>query len=208
MIKKNPSILFFFFIFLATNSFSQNFWNTTLKKETSSQQVKPLSRKNTPEKYRLATLNLNGFQNHLTGFKSKRSQHIITLPNAEGKLQRFIIKETSYLAPELAAKFPMIKSYYGQGVDDPTAIAKISLGANGVHALIYSANKSIVYIDPYTVDKKKYIIYKKSALKAKENDFRCQVESTAKKTMTSSIQKRNANDGILRTFRVAIACTW
>lgn len=207
MIKKNPSILFLFFIILATNSFSQNFWNTAVKKETSSQQVKPLSRKNTPEKYRLATLNLNGFQNHLTGFKSKRSQHIITLPDSEGKLQRFSIKETSYLAPELAAKFPMIKSYSGQGIDDPTAIAKISLGANGVHALIYSANKSIVYIDPYTVDKKQYIIYKKSALKAKENDFRCQVESTAKKTMTSSIQKRNANDGILRTFRIAIACT-
>ena len=51
----------------------------------------------------------------------------------------------------------MIKSYSAQGIDDPTATAKISLGTNGLHALISSGNKSTLYIDPFTINKRQYI---------------------------------------------------
>ncbi|CAM1351761.1 GEVED domain-containing protein [Tenacibaculum insulae] len=207
MTKKSSFLLLIFFTFSITNLFSQDFWNKVAKKESSYQKSKVLNRKNAPKKYTITSLKLNAFKDHLTSLQSKSDQKIITLPNSEGKLKKYIIKETSYLAPKLAAKFPMIKSYSAQGIDDPTSIAKISIGVNGFHALISSGKEKTIYIDPYTKDKQQYIIYKKEDLIADENDFTCKVEDAAKKIITPSTQRRNANDGKLRTFRIAIACT-
>ena len=74
-----------------------------------------------PEDFSVYNLQLEVMSSVL---KTSNASSIIELPNAKGVLQRFHIKETSNLAPELAAKFPMIQSYTGYGIDDPTAVAK------------------------------------------------------------------------------------
>lgn len=207
MIKKNFLVLLLFFV-LSGNLFSQNFWNTTVKKSTLTQQNnKIIDRENKPKKYSLASLDLNKFKNHLIKYNLNKRENTIILPNAEGNLEKFSFQETSSLAPKLAAKFPMIKTYSAQGIDNPSSVAKITLGIDGMHALIYSANQSTIYIDPYTADKKNYIIYKRNDLKADDNDFRCQTQNTVEEIKRSSIQKKNADDGRLRTYRIAIACT-
>ncbi|WBX74103.1 GEVED domain-containing protein [Tenacibaculum pacificus] len=207
MIKKIPFLILLIFTFFSSNSFSQNYWNKTVKKDNFIQKNKILDRENTPQKYSLASLNLSSFENHLKNSNLNKGERIITLPNSEGRLEEYSFNETPSLAPELAAKFPMIKTYSAQGINNPTAVAKITLGVNGLHALIYSANESTIYIDPYTKDKKQYIIYKRDDLKSDNNDFNCQIEETKKEIIKSSIQKKNANDGKLRTYRIAIACT-
>ncbi len=221
MTKKNTLLLVLFFTFFVTTSYSQNFWNTSAKKEKTIKKKNILKRKSTPEKYTVASLNLNGFTKYLrnspnsTANSSEKSREkIITLPNSEGKLERFSMKETALLAPKLAEKFPMIKSYTGIGIDDARKIVKISLGTNGVHAIISSADKETVYIDPYTKDKKQYIIYKTSDLKPIDTSFSCQVKGENRqknkhenRQRTASTQKKNANDGQLRTYRIAIVCT-
>ncbi|WP_064965684.1 GEVED domain-containing protein [Tenacibaculum ovolyticum] len=206
MIKKTFLLFLFIFTLFSSNSFSQNYWSSTNRKNINSQKNEVLSRENTPQQYALASLNLNSFKNKLS-LKSKNSKTIITLPNSDGKLKRFSIRETSYLAADLAVKFPMIKTYSAQGVDDPTAVAKISLGTDGFHAIILSGNEGTVYIDPYTKDQKEYIIYKRKHLKSSENDFKCEVENSAKEVISAPSLNRNANDGKLRTYKIAIACT-
>ena len=101
----------------------------------------------------------------------------------------------------------MIKSYDAQGIDDPTAVAKISIGTDGFHAVIFSGNDGSYYIDPYSKDHKEYIVYRRADLGKNKNTFECEVEQTSEKMASEQIFLQNANDGMLRTFRLAVVCS-
>ena len=68
--------------------------------------------------------------------KSSKSTDIIELPDANGNLKKFRIQETSNFESKLQQKFPDIKSFTAKGIEDPTAIAKISIGTDGFHGTI------------------------------------------------------------------------
>ncbi|CAM1360481.1 conserved hypothetical protein [Tenacibaculum litoreum] len=209
MLKKSTLPFLFAFYLSIANLFSQQLW-TRVHKDAITQQKKEVFNTNSlPKQYVLMNLNLDGFKNTLPNLQSKNTSNsgVIQLPNANGQLERFSIKETSYLAPSLAEKFPMIKSFSAQGIDNPSSSAKISIGKDGVHAIIFSANEGTSYINPYTKDYREYIIYKKSSLTSGKDEFLCKVEDTVQEENTSPRQRRNANDGNLRTYRMAIACT-
>ncbi|CAM1342418.1 Protein of unknown function precursor containing a C-terminal secretion signal. Probable M12B family metalloprotease [Tenacibaculum aestuarii] len=184
-------------------------WTKTSNETIKLQKKEVLTTKISSNQHLLMRLDLEKFTSILLNSKAKSTsgEKIITLPNATGEVKRFSVKETSYLAPELSAKFPQVKSFSAQEIDDTSTTAKISIGKDGVHVMLFTSNESTVYIDPYTKDHKEYIVYKKGELASLEDDFSCKLENTAQKNISSSIQSRNANDGTLRTFRTAIACT-
>ena len=209
MIKK-ITLLFLLTVFcFSVNMNSQELWKKVSKENDFIQKKELYYKKNFPKKYSILSLNFKEFKKSLINTKSRsNSGNIIQLPNSQGELKRFSIKETMYLAPELANKFPMIKSYSAQGIDDPTASAKISIGLDGLHAIVFSGRESTLYIDPYTKNDEEYIVYKRSELEKKDEDFSCEVEDNVKKAVeTSRFQNRNANDGKLRTYRIAIVCS-
>ncbi|ARV07413.1 hypothetical protein BTO04_12250 [Polaribacter sp. SA4-10] len=158
--------------------------------------------KNLPSKYKLLSLNINKLKTDL-----KKKHQIISLPNEKGELLRFRIKETSNFESNLSLKFPTIKSYSAQGIDDPSSVAKISVGIDGFHAVVYSGKEKTVYIDPYSKDNKDYIVYKRSDLGKDEKEFECQVEEVVNENLQRDNLARNANDGKLRTFRLALVCS-
>lgn len=209
MFKKSTLPFLFAFYLSIANLFSQQLW-TRIQKDAITQQKKEVFNTNSlPKQYILMSLDLDGFKSILPNSLSKNTSNskIIQLPNANGKLERFSIKETSYLASGLAKKFPMIKSFSAQGIDTPSSSAKVSIGKDGVHAIIFSANEGTSYINPYTKDYREYIIYKKSSLSPSKDEFLCKVEDAIQNENISPRQRRNANDGNLRTYRMAIACT-
>ncbi|CAM1363983.1 Por secretion system C-terminal sorting domain-containing protein [Tenacibaculum sediminilitoris] len=208
MLKKSSLTFLFIFYLSIANLFSQQLW-TRVYKDDIAKQKKELFNTTIPKQYVLMSLDLNAFKNVLPSSQSKNinNSKAIQLPNANGELERFSLKETPYLASGLAEKFPMIKSYSAQGIDNPSSTAKISIGKDGLHAIIFSANEGTSYINPYTKDYKEYIIYKKSNLPVTKDEFSCKVEDLVQEKNASTTQSRNANDGNLRTYRMAIVCT-
>lgn len=194
------------FFALSISASGQNFW----KKEDQSQFNKSIEqineRKSIPSHYELYSLSLDAFNDFL---KNNSGSFTIELPNGEGKLERFRVESTSNLAPELAAKFPVIHSYTGYGIDDPTAFAKLDIGTKGFHAVVFSGNHSTLYIDPYTKDGTSSMVYYRKDLDPNTRDFNCEFESDNSQPAKSMgpLTMKNANDGLLRTYRIAIAAT-
>jgi hypothetical protein len=89
----------------------------------------------------------------------------IAIPNPDGGLDYFTVYETQIMAPELAAKFPDIKTYAGQGITNPAANIVFDFTPQGFHAQVLSP-EGAYYVDPYYhLDDHFYSVY------AAEGDF-------------------------------------
>ena len=186
-------------------SYSQKIWTKQQESSTFFKNKELYQKKKIPSNYKILSLNRDILEKKILRKTSKAD--IIELPDTKGNLVSFSIKETSNFDKVLQAKYPNIKSFSGQGVDDPTATAKISLGTDGFHAVIFSGHASTLYIDPYSKDNTNYIVYERRSLPKADEDFKCMVESTNKNDFSTSGFQQKTNDGKLRTFRMALACT-
>jgi subtilisin-like proprotein convertase family protein len=132
---------------------------------------------------------------------------LITLPMPDGSLARFRVIESPVMAPELAAQFPQIKTYRGQGVDDSQATLRLDVTPAGVHAQILSP-RGAIYIDPYWQGNRDVLAsyYKRDYQKA-ANDFTCQVLERTDANAPRKTLSRTASGGTLRTYRLACAAT-
>lgn len=139
---------------------------------------------------------------------AKTNNTIISLPNVSGQMEKFRVYENSNMAPELAAKYPEIKSYIGIGIDNPTSTSYFSVSPLGFKGMILSADKSAVFIEPYSKDLKTYSVYRKSDKTQSLDKFDCKVISDANDLISGDLQARpNADDATLRTFRLAMSVT-
>ncbi|MBP6373772.1 MAG: fibronectin type III domain-containing protein [Flavobacterium sp.] len=135
------------------------------------------------------------------------STKIVSFPTVSGELAQYRVKESSNLDPELAARYPEIKSYIGQGVDNPAATIYFSVSPLGVQTMLINPDKSAEFIEPYTTDLSSYVVYRRQDKAASLTPFECKVIADAPSDLTSSTARPNADDATLRTFRLAASCT-
>ncbi|AWH84201.1 secretion protein [Flavobacterium album] len=138
-----------------------------------------------------------------------KSSVIVYFPNAEGTLERFRIVEAPVMDPELTARYPEIRSYAGQGIDDPTAIIRFSVSPLGLQTMMTAADRPSVFIEPYSTDLKTYSVYKRTQKSPPFTKFECEVADHARRQIaaTDLEQRPNADDGKLRTYRLAMSVT-
>ncbi|ARV15322.1 reprolysin-like metallopeptidase [Polaribacter sp. SA4-12] len=207
MKTKLPLLLIFIALFSSLEEMNaQDFLKKIGKSNSAIKESKIYKKKNLPSKFELISLKENDFKTFLK-VKSKNEKKTLRLPNTKGGFSNFAIKEVSNFETKLSEKFSNIKSYSAQGIDDPTAVAKISVGTDGFHAVVFSGKEETLYIDPYTKDNKTLIAYKRSDLETNKDDFTCQVEEISRKSITEGKTISNATDGKLRTFRLALVCS-
>jgi chitodextrinase len=195
-------------------SFAQNvnsFWKSSSRNSDS----KSINKPDLPLKH-LFDLDLHSLKNKLASSPKRNASNIasnivISLPNGDGNLENFYVYENAVLAPELAAKYPEIKSYVAIGVDNPLARAYFSSSPLGFKSMTLYPDQSAVFIEPVTSDLNTYTIYKKSDKKDSLNQFECSVIDNAigngQKKGVNRILAKGADDGKLRTFRLALSCT-
>jgi len=209
MIKKLLTLTLFFSISI---SFSQSFnpWVKTSKNSKSVLQY----RNQISENFEVFELDVKKIKSALKSTPKrsylKKSSIVIEFPNPDGSFERFSIFEASIMDPELQAKYPDIKSYAGQGIDNPTSTIRFSISHLGLKSMQLAADKEAIFIEPYSSDYTNYMVYKKKSKDASLNSFECLVRDNVGKHVheKSEIAARpNADDGMLRTFRLAMSAT-
>lgn len=170
-----------------------------------------------PNVYRPFTLNMDALKQLLAQApmeftEAARSGSVImTLPMPDGTFAKFRIEESPIMEPGLAAKFPELKTYRAQGIDDPTATMRFDLMPTGFHAMVLTSNGSI-YVDPYAIgDTRNYISYYKHDLSRDGRTWTCGFMDPEDGRENGDTQRPNAvqviNGSTLRTYRLALAAT-
>jgi len=133
---------------------------------------------------------------------------VISLPMPDGTEARFRFVESPVMAPALAAKFPEIKTYRGQGVDDPMATVRFDLTPAGFHAQILSP-RGAAYIEPYLRGNTNlHVVYARRDYQPAAPDFQCLTAGTlAATTKSGAATPLTVSTGSLRTYRLACAAT-
>ncbi len=177
-----------------------------------------------PEKYRTLQLDADQWGTSVAqvpkahASQAGRAGSIILLPMPDGRYERFRIVEDKLMDNQPAS----IRTFAGQGIDDPTATLRMDWTMWGFHAMILSANYT-VYIDPYAQgDARSYLSYFKhdftNEAKARQQ-AKCDVGSFGQGRLPQPnvdpapalvgelpIALR-ANGTQLRTYRIAVSCT-
>ena len=171
----------------------------------------PTERWIVPQTYRTFRLDASALRDILdrapAEFAAAPAAAILSIPMPKGTFARFAISDSPIMEAELAAKFPDIKTYSGQGIDDPTATIRFDVTPSGFHAMVIAAG-STVYIDPFSRgDVSHYISYDKRDYKRSGEIPRCLLDDSAEPfSNTAGVPAPLAPVGTtLRTYRLAVA---
>ena len=144
---------------------------------------------------------------------------LLELPHPDGSLARFRVIESPVMAPELAARYPEIRTYRGEGVDDPTASVRFDVSPRGFSAMVLSA-LGAWYVDPWSPENPAVVAsyHRRDARRDPENPFLCSgpvrgrpeepsFRSVRSGPEASEMPHAAAVGATLKTYRLALATT-
>ena len=146
------------------------------------------------------------------------SVSVIQLPAPDGGMRAFRFLEVPVMHADLQARFPMVRTYSGVGVEDPAVRVKLDLTPHGFHAMVLGDAGEDWYIDPLVFGDEVFhqAYFKRDFIKTLPAGFTsCSYEqvndiNTAQKLTRGWMAQRAAErvgDCQLRTYRLALACT-
>lgn len=183
------------------------FWKKINSKEHTPTEKNKLP--NISDEFELYQLDETGLKNYLAKINNKLVQEgiEISLPNAFGIQERFLVSESSNFAPELQSKYPEIRSYKGVGITDKSATVFFSNSPIGIQTMILRAGKDSEFIESYSKTKS---IYKLITSKNRSNNnmpIACSTEEIAlSQQLQNKTSKIKADNQVFKTFRLALSC--
>ena len=136
------------------------------------------------------------------------SPAILTLPLPDGTYGRFSFVNAPIMEPALAAKFPEISTYLGQGIDDRAATVRFDRTPEGFHAMILAPGGTVI-IDPYRRgDTTHYLSYFHDAAPPPVGTLFAEAAADLAAAPPAPAAGPHTPSGTqLRTYRIAVAAT-
>lgn len=210
MIKK-VHFLTIVVLFVNLNFAQVNFW--TKSSEEKLKNFDKMDRNTIPSKSQIFHLNFDALKQLLLSAPMENttlsSNLVVDFPDYEGNLKSFKVFEAPVMEKELSDKFPSIRSYSAQGIDDPTSTLRFSITEFGLHVMSLSGKLGTYYIDTYTKDKNYYVVYSRNDIQ-KVRNFGCFTQENSNLVEDLGRGYENqilVNDGNLRQYRLAISNT-
>ncbi|HLO40573.1 MAG TPA: zinc-dependent metalloprotease family protein, partial [Phycisphaerales bacterium] len=166
-----------------------------------------------PRIYRGVLIHTDAMRNVLAGAPmedspdAKTAPLLLHLPRPDGTTAVFSVVESPVMHPDLAAQFPDIKTYVGQGVDQPEATIRLDITPLGFHAQVLAPGGSW-YIDPFF--DKNTLVYTSHFKRDLDNthNFTCQVPDAQEMVRREHGGGSNTRAIVTRKrYRLANACT-
>jgi len=141
----------------------------------------------------------------------KASAVILEVPGPDGTLTRFRVVESPIFEPDLARRFPSIKTYLGQGVDDPTRTMRCDVTPQGFHAVVLGDPAGAFAVLPVSPGAPHYAITTLDAAGVVRG-FPCEALPTAAHLRLPPLPGKARMEALvvgsqLRRYRIAIAAT-
>src|SRR5579885_2630713 len=150
--------------------------------------------------YRALTLDLAALRARLDAAPDERSDAMpitLDLPLPDGTAQRYRVWRTQVMAPELAARYPQIRSFVGRATDRPEIEARLDDSPLGFSAMI-RAPEGVTLLQPI-------------ALGASASPFRCLLDRfaapSARRSLAPAPAPATVTGANVRTYRLALAAT-
>jgi len=133
---------------------------------------------------------------------------IMSVPMPDGTFERIRIQESPILSPELQQRYPEIRTFIAQGLDDRSMTGRLDRTPAGFHGMLIS-ERGTVYISPgESGDTSLYLSYwKEDAL---GEPFTCSAHPEELSLDVAVVQAFTANNPSgdqLRTYRLAVSAT-
>ncbi len=107
--------------------------------------------RNPPTQYSVYRLNIAALKTHLWDVSTNPANAVVVaLPMADGSFRDFKVWQAPMMPPTLASKFPDIKTYSAEAVNDARVTAKLDFTLYGFHSVVFDGNK-LCFIDPHDI---------------------------------------------------------
>ncbi|SDQ21395.1 Por secretion system C-terminal sorting domain-containing protein [Flagellimonas zhangzhouensis] len=188
----------------------QGYWKS-IPKESG---LKSASLKDMDAAKKLLELDRTSFKSQLASSSTLKGQtKTIYLPDTNGEIVPFQLVETSVLHPDLAKKYPNIKSYTGTS-DNGQYRIKLSSSHKGLQSMVVDLkSQKQVFMEPVSNKDNVYVIYENDAGLTDEINFICKTSKDLYGTLNKSSGTTSktiaplVNDQLLRKYRIAISAT-
>lgn len=109
-------------------------------------------------------LDLNAFKNALENAPNRKdnllnSNVVISIPNAQGKLEKYQVFMASVLDEELQNSYPELGSFIGKSISNPSKIVRFSVSNQGIKSITLNDVNGTEYIEQINNNQQIYSVF-------------------------------------------------